>query len=923
MSLQIIKMKAYCKTALLGCLILTTTSGAWAQGSFKLSKNADFSTEDRLFSRDDTMFMRVVAPQVDFTDIDENDYRLKPNEGPEDDNDFEDSFMNRLDGSYEASLSLATADPAVTDWEWRANIRDKSGNRFETRVVLQIIDSQPQQVTLTGKIDSLGVDFLLINSQTILTNSETVFLNDLNEVISFQDLQVDLLAEVIALTTENADLLATQIKLLEAPPVQITGDIESINDSSLVVLGITFFVDTNTEVLDVNSFPIQFSQLATGNLVEVRAQRNSDGKLLASRIKVQDTGSSEIQVTELITAINDSVVTVDSLQFRVTQSTEILDNNDNPITLASLSIGLRVEIRAQTGPNGVLLATRIKVEDPVFGEDEVEVTGLVINIGTDFITVGSDIFTVDGQTVILDDKNNPISLSDIQVGFTVEVRANVLPDGSLLATKISVEDFFQDEIEVLGVIESITDSILVVSDLSFVVSDSTEILDGNNNATTLNTLAKGDIVEVKADIQFDGTFLATRIKIEDSFEDEVELTGTIDTVSGPTLVIAGLTFSTDAATEIIDDQNNPLTLSALHVGLLVEVRATLQIDGSLLVTRIKIEDRIEDEIKIAGRLEQISAEEITVLGLTFQLTENTVVLDENRNKTDLSSLFVGQVVEIRGDLLPDGTLVAIRIEIEDLNITEAVGPIDTVGLGTLEVVGVTFFLSDTTEILDASNNPITLSDLSAGQTVQVGALGQLNGTRVATRVQIENVLVLSGVISQAFNNGISLVNREVLFDSNTLILGNLNKFLTMAELKQGQFVEVRALMGSGNTIFATKVRVQGLDITTSVESRPIGPVTPKTFSILENYPNPFNPSTTIRFSLPDENGGSIRTKLSVFNLLGQLIRTLVDEALLSGNSYEIQWDGRDANNNILPSGIYLYRLQAGSTTETARMTLLK
>jgi len=916
-------MKAYCKTALLGCLILTTTSGVWAQGSFKLSKNADFSTEDRLFSRDDTMFMRVVAPQVDFTDIDENDYRLKPNEGPEDDNDFEDSFMNRLDGSYEASLSLATADPAVTDWEWRANIRDNSGNRFETRVVLQIIDNQPQQVTLTGKIDSLGVDFLLINSQTILTNSETVFLNDLNEVISFQDLQVDLLAEVIALTTENADLLATQIKLLEAPPVQITGDIESINDSSLVVLGITFFVDTNTEVLDVNSFPIQFSQLATGNLVEVRAQRNSDGKLLASRIKVQDTGSSEIQVTELITAINDSVVTVDSLQFRVTQSTEILDNNDNPITLASLSIGLRVEIRAQTGPNGVLLATRIKVEDPVFGEDEVEVTGLVINIGTDFITVGSDIFTVDGQTVILDDKNNPISLSDIQVGFTVEVRANVLPDGSLLATKISVEDFFQDEIEVLGVIESITDSILVVSDLSFVVSDSTEILDGNNNATTLNTLAKGDIVEVKADIQFDGTFLATRIKIEDSFEDEVELTGTIDTVSGPTLVIAGLTFSTDAATEIIDDQNNPLTLSALHVGLLVEVRATLQIDGSLLVTRIKIEDRIEDEIKIAGRLEQISAEEITVLGLTFQLTENTVVLDENRNKTDLSSLFVGQVVEIRGDLLPDGTLVAIRIEIEDLNITEAVGPIDTVGLGTLEVVGVTFFLSDTTEILDASNNPITLSDLSAGQTVQVGALGQLNGTRVATRVQIENVLVLSGVISQAFNNGISLVNREVLFDSNTLILGNLNKFLTMAELKQGQFVEVRALMGSGNTIFATKVRVQGLDITTSVESRPIGPVTPKTFSILENYPNPFNPSTTIRFSLPDENGGSIRTQLSVFNLLGQLIRTLVDEALLSGNSYEIQWDGRDANNNILPSGIYLYRLQAGSTTETARMTLLK
>jgi len=916
-------MKEHCRAIVVVSLLLTT-SAAWAQGSFKLSKNADFSTDDRLFTRDDTMYMRVVAPQVDFTDIDENDFRLKPNDGlEEDDNDFEAPFMNRLDGSYEASLSLATADPTFTAWEWRAKIRDNSGNRFEPRVDLQIIDGQPQQVIVTGKIDSLGGDFLVINDKTILTDSQTIFLNDLNEPISFQELQVDLLAEVIALTTENADLLATQVKLLEAPPVQITGTVETLDDTSLVVLGITFIADQNTEVLDANNVTILFSQLFIGNLVEIRAQRDSKGRLVASRIQVRDSGSSEIQVTDLITAINDSVVTVDSLQFRVTPTTAILDKNDNPTTLAALTIGLRVEVRGENGPGGILLATQIKIEDSGFGEDEVEVTGLVVDIGADFVVVGGDTFVVDGQTEILDDRDNPISLSDIQLGFKVQVRANVLPDGSLLATRISIEDFFQEEVEILGVVESNSDSILVVADLAFVVSEATEILDADDNSIALNEITVGSIVEVKADLQFDGTFLATRIKLEDSFEDEVQLTGRIDAINGPALVVAGLTFMTDASTEIQDDQNNPIALTGLSVGLLVEVRAVLQPDGSLLATRVKVEDRIEDEVEVAGRLDQISATEVTVLGLTFQLTENTVVLDENRNQTDLASLFIGQLVEIRGDLLPDQTLVAIRIEIEALNETEAVGPIDTVGMGALEVVGVHFLLSDTTAILDADNNPITVSDLGKGQTVQVTAPGQSSGPLVATRVQLQNVLLLSGVIDQIVFNGISLVNREVLFDSNTLILGKLNRFLTMAELRQGEFVEVRALMGPSNTIFATKVRVQQLDITDAVRNKPVKPVTPQTFAILDNYPNPFNPTTTIRFRVPDQNGKAVATRLRIYNLLGQLVRKLIDEPLSSGNSYEIQWDGKDANNISLPSGIYLYQLEAGSTRETARMTLLK
>ena len=62
-----------------------------AQAEFVLSKNPDFSTDDRIFTRSDTMYMKVVAPDIDFTDIDDNEFRLKPDDGG---NDFDGGFDN-------------------------------------------------------------------------------------------------------------------------------------------------------------------------------------------------------------------------------------------------------------------------------------------------------------------------------------------------------------------------------------------------------------------------------------------------------------------------------------------------------------------------------------------------------------------------------------------------------------------------------------------------------------------------------------------------------------------------------------------------------------------------------------------------------------------------------------------------------------
>ncbi|RMF66411.1 MAG: T9SS C-terminal target domain-containing protein, partial [Calditrichaeota bacterium] len=495
---------------------------------------------------------------------------------------------------------------------------------------------------------------------------------------------------------------------------------------------------------------------------------------------------------------------------------------------------------------------------------------------------------------------------------------------TLMATRIKIEDRFEAEIEITGVIQSKGENTLRVADFDFQVTAETEIVDDEDNPIGFEDLDVGAVVEIRAVRTADDQLIATRIKLENVFQDEVELTGNIDSIDGQTVVVAGIAFVVDANTEILDKEENPVAFSVLTVGLLIEVSGIVQSNGDILATRIKIQDRIEDEVEVVGVIEQVDASAITVLGRTFGITQNTIVTDENENIIDLSRLFIGQTVKIRGDLLPDGTLIAIviRQENQQAQEIEVVGPVDTKTDNTMEVVGIHFFVTDTTEFLDERGSPITFTGLEVGKTVEVRAVGQPNGTRVATQVKIQDVLLLTGTIQQVVLNGISVVGKQVLFDSNTLILGKLNGFLTHDDLKVGQFVEIRAQQGNDNILFATKVKVQDRVTSVAPAGTLSGPTPPESFVLLQNYPNPFNPTTTITFDIPESAGGIVNTKVTVFNVLGQTVRTLVDAPMAPGR-HRVRWDGRDGSGRAMPTGVYFYRLKAGKITKTNRMLLLK
>jgi len=93
---------------------------------------------------------------------------------------------------------------------------------------------------------------------------------------------------------------------------------------------------------------------------------------------------------------------------------------------------------------------------------------------------------------------------------------------------------------------------------------------------------------------------------------------------------------------------------------------------------------------------------------------------------------------------------------------------------------------------------------------------------------------------------------------------------------------------------------------------------PHNFSLAQNIPNPFNPKTTIRFSLSKKQ----KVRLQVFDVRGRMVRTLVSETMGEG-LHEVRWDGNDQNGSKVAAGGYFYRLEAGKNVETRKMVLIK
>jgi len=144
--------------------------------------------------------------------------------------------------------------------------------------------------------------------------------------------------------------------------------------------------------------------------------------------------------------------------------------------------------------------------------------------------------------------------------------------------------------------------------------------------------------------------------------------------------------------------------------------------------------------------------------------------------------------------------------------------------------------------------------------------------------------------------------------------------LTLYGLDPGQWywVGMKVYDDAGNTSGMSNVdsAVSHFDFGTDIDDDDL--TLPEEFTLAQNYPNPFNPSTEIAFSLPE----AADANLTVYNIHGQEVTTLVDHTLPAGD-HVVQWHGRNQRSQAVATGVYFYRLTAGSYQETRKMLMVK
>ena len=213
------------------------------------------------------------------------------------------------------------------------------------------------------------------------------------------------------------------------------------------------------------------------------------------------------------------------------------------------------------------------------------------------------------------------------------------------------------------------------------------------------------------------------------------------------------------------------------------------------------------------------------------------------------------------------------------------------------------------------------------------------GEEVSVNVSLSNFVELKGY-------GVS-----ISYDANKLEfvkVGVVSNVLGEGELAQARVISQQpgqvSLAGYGsaatsgsqvvNLVFRTKSEIEStlIEVTESAvrdgsygvnalsTPSPVEIQTrPEVYALGNNYPNPFNPNTSIKYALPAAG----QVKLEVYNVVGQVVRTLVSQQQSAGR-YAVQWNATDNSGQSLSSGIYFYRLQAGDNfLEVKKMLLLK
>ena len=433
---------------------------------------------------------------------------------------------------------------------------------------------------------------------------------------------------------------------------------------SVIVNGVTY--DTSSTIFTKDGLPATQDDFSVGQVVLVKGTIDDDGtNAMANTVEFDDV--VEGPVSSVNEQLNQLVVLGQTVLLTATTSID----DSCPGTLDDLLVVPAVEVSGLADANGLIEATRIECRDGTWN-GVMEVNGLVSGHNAGATTFMINGLEVDYSGAAVDNFPTAGVIND---GDPVEAKGTVLNGNTLDATRVEYKGnrFANDDgdhAEIEGFITRfVSASDFDVSGLPVTTTGSTTFEGGMAADLGLNLK-----VEVDGEFNAGGVLVATKVDIKSATA--VRVTGTLDSVSGNTMTILGITVNTDPLKTRFEDKSearvDPLQVGDLNTGDYVEIRGQEMPVGQITAVLLERDD-FDTRTELRGFVEAGGKNEpnLTVLGATI-VTNGATLYRDSRGATDVgmgaaefwAAVQEGSLVDARGTESGDTTLAATELELQ-------------------------------------------------------------------------------------------------------------------------------------------------------------------------------------------------------------------------------------------------------------------
>ncbi len=798
----------------------------------------------------------------------------------------------------------------------------KEYRSFAILLIISILLISPKLIKadgdleVTGSVQAKTAVSITVNSIEFLVTSTTRVTSNMGQGITYDSIKVGSFVKVEAKTNTLGKLVASQIQLMTTKiNVELSGKITALSTNSITLNGTSILVNSNTIIFTQFHAELTLANLKIGDSVLVKASQTAGGQLTALVIIVQTKNTrQEIELEGKIQALTNNSITVLNTKFFIDSTTIIISENKGLLKFSDLKVGDEVNVRALRQQDSTYVALSIKVERQDYEQKALEVEGTITFINSNLVTVNTIVFVVDSSTVISSHEGTILTLSDLKIGDKVEIKALLQSSGSYKAIRIKLESKDSEkEIVVAGLIDVLNSDNLVVGSNKIFVNSQTQIYGQTQQKLSFADLKVGVFIVVKAFMQ-NGNYIASAIRVRDNSKTEYHFTGPIEAISGSSITVKGLIFVTDNNTEFVDENRNTISINDIKLGQIISVDAQLQSGNQYTALKIIARKFWRPTVIVEGSVENLTPTSITVMGKLFAVDSSTLVVGPGSGVITYASLTVGLTVEVKGSLSTSGLLTAKLIKVHPVHEFKLYGKIESITGTHFTVGGLTFVTDQNTVYYDQFDKASAFDSLKVGQFVEVRYVKTNLNENLAVKVEIENdprVVKFDGVVTSSTSGNLQLSVPSFSISSNTIFVTSEYLQTQPSSIQAGQSVTVWANQNQNGSLSAVQVQ----QISASVTAINVNGTTslPSAYELKQNYPNPFNPTTEISFTLAKQE----HVSLIVYNIIGQQVATLYNGQLNAG-SHIIKFNALN-----LPSGVYLYRLEAGNFVDVKKMILLK